>query len=305
MVSLSSAIDINNKQALRFVQIARLRPHHLKFPKLSYIFLFSFIVPWIIRGYDEVGTVWGNHMPVFRAIIKRETNMDTHTTNLTYFEHLLLNRLSKGEVKGKIQEIAHPYRELMAYYRCAMMSMETKFQVLNEELSLQYDRNPIESIKTRLKSPESLLNKMIEKQLPLTVESIENNINDVAGVRVICSYVSDIYMLADVLLKQDDIVLVKRKDYIANPKENGYRSLHLIVQIPIFLHDKKRMMKVEVQFRTISMDCWASLEHKIRYKKDVHISPEIAEDLRSCAEICEVLDQKMEAIQNKVRPASL
>lgn len=231
--------------------------------------------------------------------------MDTHTTNLTYFEHLLLNRLSKGEVKGKIQEIAHPYRELMAYYRCAMMSMETKFQVLNEELSLQYDRNPIESIKTRLKSPESLLNKMIEKQLPLTVESIENNINDVAGVRVICSYVSDIYMLADVLLKQDDIVLVKRKDYIANPKENGYRSLHLIVQIPIFLHDKKRMMKVEVQLRTISMDCWASLEHKIRYKKDVHISPEIAEDLRSCAEICEVLDQKMEAIQNKVRPASL
>ena len=97
----------------------------------------------------------------------------------------------------------------MAYYRSAMMSMETKFQVLNEELSLQYDRNPIESIKTRLKSPESLLNKMIEKQLPLTVESIENNINDVAGVRVICSYVSDIYMLADVLLKQDDIVLVK------------------------------------------------------------------------------------------------
>ena len=194
--------------------------------------------------------------------------MDTHTTNLTYFEHLLLNRLSKGEVKGKIQEIAHPYRELMAYYRSAMMSMETKFQVLNEELSLQYDRNPIESIKTRLKSPESLLNKMIEKQLPLTVESIENNINDVAGVRVICSYVSDIYMLADVLLKQDDIVLVKRKDYIANPKENGYRSLHLIVQIPIFLQ-------------------------------------EIAEDLRSCAEICEVLDQKMEAIQNKVRPASL
>ena len=139
--------------------------------------------------------------------------MDTHTTNLTYFEHLLLNRLSKGEVKGKI-------RELMAYYRSAMMSMETKFQVLNEELSLQYDRNPIESIKTRLKSPESLLNKMIEKQLPLTVESIENNINDVAGVRVICSYVSDIYMLADVLLKQDDIVLkiilqIQRKTVIA------------------------------------------------------------------------------------------
>ena len=188
----------------------------------------------------------------------------------------------------------------MAYYRCAMMQVETKFNVLNEELSLQYDRNPIETIKTRLKTPESIANKLIKKQVPLTAESIEENISDVAGVRVICSFQSDIYMLADALLKQDDITLLKRKDYIAHPKENGYRSLHLIVQIPIYLHDQKKLMRVEVQFRTISMDWWASLEHKIRYKKDVVITPEIEKELRECAEISDVLDRRMEMIQQKV-----
>lgn len=121
-----------------------------------------------------------------------------------------------------------------------------------------------------------------------------------AGVRVICSYPSDIYMLAEAFLKQDDVTLIKRKDYIANPKENGYRSLHLIVQIPIFLHDQKRLMKVEVQFRTISMDWWASLEHKIRYKKDVIISPEIEKELKECAEMGDALDRRMEAVQKQV-----
>ena len=219
---------------------------------------------------------------------------------LNALEKALLSRISQGEVKGRIQQFALPYREIMAYYRCAMMQVETKFNVLNEELSLQYDRNPIETIKTRLKSPESIVNKLIKKQVPLTVESIEQNISDVAGVRVICSFPADIYMLADALLKQDDITLIKRKDYIASPKENGYRSLHLIVQTPIFLHDQKRQMKVEVQFRTISMDWWASLEHKIRYKKDVVILPEIERELRECAEIGEVLDRRMEMILQKV-----
>ena len=142
------------------------------------------------------------------------------------------------------------------------MEVETKFNVLNEELSLQYDRNPIETIKTRLKSPESILEKLHRKNHPVTVDSIEQNLNDIAGVRVICAFPSDIYQLEEAFLKQDDIRLVERKDYIANPKSNGYRSLHLIVEIPIFLHDHKRLMRVE-QFRTISMDWWASLEHKI------------------------------------------
>ena len=229
-----------------------------------------------------------------------ENMAEKNTGSLNVIEQAVLNRISQGEIKGRIHQLAMPYKELMAYYRCAMMQMETKFNVLNEELSLQYDRNPIETIKIRLKSPESIANKLIKKQVPLTAESIEENINDVAGVRVICSFQSDIYMLADALLKQDDITLLKRKDYIAQPKENGYRSLHLIVQIPIYLHDQKKLMKVEVQFRTISMDWWASLEHKIRYKKDLVITPEIEKELRECAEISDVLDRRMEMIQQKV-----
>ena len=217
-------------------------------------------------------------------------------------EQLLLPHFSKSDVQERIHAYAHPYRELIAYYRCAMMHVETKFNILDEELSLEYDRNPIESIKTRLKSLESIVDKAIRKQVPLTVESIEQNLNDVAGVRVICSHPSDIYTLADAFLKQDDITLIEKKDYIANPKPNGYRSLHLIVETPIFLHDKKKMMKVEVQFRTISMDWWASLEHKIRYKKTLPepVLSEIDNDLLECAVIGAQLDEKMEVIQNKV-----
>lgn len=215
-------------------------------------------------------------------------------------ERTMLENLARDEVRTKIQDFALSYREMMAYYRCAMMEVSTKFHVLNEELSLQYDRNPIESIKTRLKSPESTLEKLQRKGLPISMASIEENINDIAGVRVICAFPSDIYMLAEAFLRQDDIVLLEQKDYIKNPKPNGYRSLHLVVKTPIFLHNTKRMMKVEVQFRTISMDWWASLEHKIRYKKDVVISEEIDRELYLCAEVSASLDRRMEEIQQKV-----
>ena len=212
-------------------------------------------------------------------------------------KQFLLSRLAKWGVADIVQKHAKPYKELMAYYRCAMMEVSAKFNVLNEELSLQYDRNPIETIKTRLKSPESIVEKLNRKGLPITVESIEENLNDVAGIRVICSYTSDIYMLSDAFIRQDDITLIQRKDYIQNPKPNGYRSLHLIVEIPIFLHDEKRMMKVEVQFRTISMDFWASLEHKIRYKKDLPVIDEIDRELLECAELSAQLEDRMERIQ--------
>ena len=214
-------------------------------------------------------------------------------------EQFLLTKLSQREVKDWLQTYARPYRELMSCYRCAMMEIETKFNVLNEELSLQYDRNPIETIKTRLKSPESILEKLQRKGLPLTVESIEKNLNDIAGVRVICSHPADIYQLAEAFLKQDDITLLQRKDYIASPKPNGYRSLHLIVETPIFLHDEKRLMRAEVQFRTISMDWWASLEHKIRYKKDLEPGKAayLEGELRQCAELSAALDQRMENLQ--------
>lgn len=203
-------------------------------------------------------------------------------------------------LKGRIQEYTMPYRELMAYYKCAIMEVETKFNVLSEELSLEYDRNPIETIKTRLKSVDSITDKLLAKGLSLTVENIENHILDVAGIRVICGFPSDIYTISEAFLNQDDIRLIERKDYIRNPKPNGYRSLHLIVETPIFLHDQKRLMKVEVQFRTISMDWWASLEHKIRYKKDVEVPAEIAEELFQCARVAAALDERMEQIQKKV-----
>lgn len=215
-------------------------------------------------------------------------------------EQLILSQVSKVEVKEFAEKYTHPYRELMAYYRCAMMEVSTKFNVLNEELSLQYDRNPIESIKTRLKSAESILEKCKRKNISISPQSIEENIYDIAGVRVVCTFPSDIYMLADALLKQDDIKLIAEKDYIKEPKATGYRSLHLIVEIPIFLHDEKKFMKVEVQFRTISMDWWATLEHKIKYKKDYALTGEVEEELKKCAEISAGLDKRMEKIHKSV-----
>ncbi len=211
------------------------------------------------------------------------------------------------KLRTMVQDRIYPYRELMAYYNCAMMEVATKFNVLNEELSLQYDRNPIESIRTRLKSVDSIAEKLTRKgiSLPLNVERIQEEIHDIAGVRVICSYPSDIYMLSEAFLRQDDILLVERKDYIQNPKPNGYRSLHLIVEVPIFLHNRKKLMKVEVQFRTISMDWWASLEHKIRYKKDLGEANQahIEQELKECAEISAALDKRMEALQQQANAA--
>ena len=222
------------------------------------------------------------------------------TGAMTRMERALLSRLSKNEFTEWVRKYASPYQELMAYYRCAMMEVETKFNVLNEELSLRYDRNPIEAVKTRLKTPESIIEKLSRKGCPLTVESIEENISDIAGVRVICAFPTDIYKLAEMFLRQDDINLLEEKDYFKTPKENGYRSLHLVVETPIFLHDSKRMMQVEVQFRTISMDWWASLEHKIRYKKDLVPSEEIDRELLELAEISAELDLRMERIMKKV-----
>ena len=227
----------------------------------------------------------------------------------------MFNDSAKEEVKGKLlrelvseeflemaRDNTRPWRQLMSYYRCAMMEVETKFRVLNEQFSLQYDRNPIETIKTRLKSMDSIVGKMKSKGLPLTLAALEENIFDVAGIRIICSFPEDIYMLADCLLNQDDNTLIERKDYIQNPKNSGYRSLHLIVDVPIFLENEKRLMKVEVQFRTIAMDFWASLEHKLRYKKDIpeQIADELAAEMYECAQISANLDQRMEAVRGRI-----
>lgn len=216
-------------------------------------------------------------------------------------EQALTAKISKSEVQNWMKQYAMPYRELISYFHCAMLEVETKFKVLSEDLSLRYDRNPIENIKTRLKSPESIFGKMLRRGHPLTVSSIEENIHDIAGVRIICAFQSDIYLLADALLKQDDVTLIEKKDYIASPKDNGYRSLHLIVAVPIYLHDTKKLMKVEIQFRTLAMDLWASTEHKIRYKKDAELTRHQHVDLYTCAEICAEIDKRMEEIYHSVR----
>lgn len=208
-----------------------------------------------------------------------------------------------GDIKDSIRTFTARYMELMAYYRCAMMEVETKFRVLSENFSLEDDRNPIEAIKTRMKSPESISNKLRSRDLPLTIESIEENLNDVAGVRVICGFPGDIYRLAEAFLRQDDVTLIEKKDYIENPKRNGYRSLHLIVTVPIYLHDEKRLMRVEVQFRTIAMDWWASLEHQIRYKKEVTVTKDNARELRDCAEQAALLDYRMEQLYKTIQGA--
>lgn len=200
-----------------------------------------------------------------------------------------------------LKNYAHKYAELMAYYRCALMEVETKFNVLDEEFSLQFDRNPIESIKGRIKRPESIHKKLLKYGLDISIENIKNNINDIAGIRVVCSFLDDVYVLADALLKQDDITLIEKKDYIKNPKENGYRSLHLIVGVPIFLAHEKRIMNVEIQLRTIAMDFWASLEHQLRYKKDFVYTDEMLRELKECAETSSELDLRMENLRHKVR----
>ena len=192
------------------------------------------------------------------------------------------------------------FRRMIMQYQCAMLEVKTKLDVLNAELSLQNRRNPFETIKCRIKSPQSIREKLERNRLSLTIENAERNLNDIAGIRVICSFPDDIYMLADCLLAQDDITLVSKKDYIRNPKPNGYRSLHLIIEVPIFLTDEKRAVRVEVQFRTIAMDFWTSLEHKLKYKKHIKKAESIANELYYCAELISQLDGRMQQIREKI-----
>lgn len=213
---------------------------------------------------------------------------------------------NRAELSGEMKKLqlrnSKELKQLMTYYNCAMLEIETKFRVLSQEFSLEQDYNPIETIKSRLKSMDSIVEKLQRKGLPLELESIENNLKDVAGIRVICPFLSDIYRMASCLMEQDDIVVIEKKDYIKNPKKNGYRSLHLIVETPIFLQKEKRMMKVEVQFRTIAMDFWASLEHRMHYKKnlDEKMQEMLVAELRDCAEESANLDIRMETVKDYI-----
>lgn len=209
-------------------------------------------------------------------------------------EAALRQRFTSEESRTWIKEQSRPFRELMSYYRCALMEVETKFRVLNEELSLEGEANPIDAIESRLKSPESIIEKVDRKGIDFSVEAIEEHIDDIAGIRVICSFESDVYLIAEALLRQTDVQLIERIDYIANPKPSGYRSLHLVIAIPIFLYDEKKIMKVEVQLRTMAMDMWASLEHKLAYKKEQSVEADrMHANLLECAELSARIDKLM------------
>jgi len=195
-----------------------------------------------------------------------------------------------------------PVYNMLMNYQCAVMEVETRFNILNNRLSIQGEQNPIESIKSRVKSLDSIIRKLEKRHLPIELESVEENLKDVAGVRVVFSFVDDIYRTAESFLAQEDITLIERKDYIKNPKPSGYRSLHLIIKIPIYTENGKKDMYVEIQMRTIAMDFWASLEHKLRYKKNLNPqkAEELAESLKECAETSAKLDEKMLRIRDRI-----
>ena len=192
------------------------------------------------------------------------------------------------------------YQEMLLGYTCAMKEVQTKFDVLNTEFKVRNQRNPISSVTTRLKSTASITEKLNRRGLPVTLESVEKNLNDVAGVRVICSYQDDIYRIATALLGQDDVKLIEKKDYIANPKPNGYRSLHLIITVPVFFAQKRRRVKVAVQIRTIAMDFWASLEHQMKYKQELPNQEAIADELKNIADAIYDTDQRMLDLRRRI-----
>ncbi|MBQ7972059.1 MAG: GTP pyrophosphokinase family protein [Lachnospiraceae bacterium] len=217
---------------------------------------------------------------------------------------LLLEQLSRQIDPEQVPALVADYHKMITKYNCALREVRTKFEVLNDELSIKSNRNPIHAIHTRIKNPKSIMDKLARKNLPFSLTAVQNELNDVAGIRVICDFVDDIYEIAEMLLKQDDIRLIQCKDYIRNPKPNGYRSYHMIIEIPVFFSDGKELLKVEVQLRTIAMDFWASLEHEMKYKKDLppEESASISNNLLECATTIAKMDANMQEIKNKIYP---
>ena len=215
-------------------------------------------------------------------------------------KNIVSNDFANAEGFKKMQERFDDFKEFMMMYNCAIREVRTKFEVLNDDFSIAYQRNPIEMIKSRIKNPQSIIEKLERKNFPLTMESILNNLNDVAGVRIICSFIDDIYDVARMFANQDDITVIEIKDYIKNPKPNGYRSYHMIVEVPVFFANRKQNMRVEVQLRTIAMDFWASLEHKMKYKKHIADVELLEAELKECAEIIAKTDEKMQNINKRI-----
>lgn len=209
---------------------------------------------------------------------------------------ITINKQTAGEQLGRVRDYMH----LQQLYRAAINEITTKLDTLDGEFRVRYAHNPIHHIDSRLKSPQSIMEKLRRKGLSPSIEAAREHLLDIAGVRVVCNYVEDIYDIAEMLEKQRDVTPLRRRDYIAHPKENGYRSLHLIVRVPVFLSDREEQVAVEVQIRTIAMDFWATLEHELRYKVADETPEAILARLKRCAETSAALDLEMQAIRNHV-----
>ncbi len=205
----------------------------------------------------------------------------------------LMNNMA---VSGDFYKMAFQFQQIMMIYESAIKQIETKLDILNKESSVNRTRNPISTVKSRLKSPESIAKKLEKKGFEVNFDSMMRNLNDIAGVRVICPYISDIYTVRDMLLKQPDLKLIVQNDYIENPKESGYRSLHLVMEIPVYLSKTEHHVRVEIQLRTIAMDFWASLEHQLHYKNDAEVPDSIRRELFRVAETIAMTDREMEEI---------
>lgn len=201
----------------------------------------------------------------------------------------------------KIKQIKYELTRFMMIYKFALEEMETKIEILKQEFQMLHDYSPIEHTKSRIKSPESIMNKMLRKNIELSLPAIRASIKDIAGLRITCSFISDIYYVSAMLQKQDDLKILSVKDYIKNPKPNGYQSLHLLVEVPVFLSDCQEHVCVEVQIRTIAMDFWASLEHKIFYKYSQAVPEHLTRELKNAADRAYELDLQMERLHREIK----
>ena len=217
---------------------------------------------------------------------------------------ILERELMSNHTADEILRMALKQQESMALYEAGIQEVTTKLEILQREAQCKRIHNPIDTIKSRVKSIFSILEKLDRKGFELSMDSAHKNLYDVAGIRVICPYIEDIYVVAERIRRQDDLSVLIEKDYIKNPKPNGYRSYHMVVEVPVFLADSKQSVKVEIQLRTIAMDFWASLDHKIRYKMEDSVPQELKDELRDCAETIAETDRKMQEISKKVRALS-
>lgn len=198
-----------------------------------------------------------------------------------------------------LRNLMEDWKNELLVYKFALDQMDTKFSIISQEYNLIHGHNPIEHTKSRVKSFESLINKLVRKGRDITTKAAKEHIKDIAGLRIVCSFLSDIYNMVEVLKEHEDIKILKMKDYIKNPKPNGYRSLHLIVEVPVYLTNRVEHAKVEIQIRTIAMDFWASLEHKIYYKLNNEVPNQLTDELKEAADIANYLDEKMLHIRTK------